>query len=593
MVRGQSLQRRTSQSSETANAGASVRALSKSLEKSLKHGHYDLALLDQAKQLDKMIEILPSALRTADNREYLKNKGLVSEILDYFGRFDEANESLRGMALQVLERVDRRRKAATQITETASLKLAREQVRLCLEYAQTFYRQHHYGDAERIIKNCSQVVENGVVDEMNFPCYGTRARISYYLGRVLRQTNKYDEAESCFAESIRYHYQRAKKTLLKHHNKANAKPVREELDYARHKSAICLALGLGWLSYTKGALARAKSYLMPARVLLLSLDDAINSAYVQLILGAIERCLAGRDKEKLGTAIDLLEGPCKTFETFGHLPYRARAIFELSLAHLYAGDLTLAGEGRKKVQAYSEEKGDVRWCCNALILESRIRRERALSASGAEARQNLRDSEEIASQAFQKADKMGDTQLLCKIDALIARGEARIQAGDFENARKDLSDASKINRETDSAKPLNRSADSTNPKIEAVCNLHLARSYIKERKAREAAVHLQRWKEVREQVEHVSVHDLGAGVERDFMKLRTPFVIEPGGSNLKYKKHRADLFAWLMREAEFHTARKKEQDQLLGTTRETRRQNKTRGVKKAPKAAQGPSQSKR
>src|SRR6266481_1490881 len=152
--------------------------------------------------------------------------------------------------------------------------------------------------------------------------------------------------------------------LQDHANDANAEPVREELDYARHKSAICLSLGLGWLSYTKGALARAKSYLLPARVLLLSLNDSINGTYVQLILGAIERSLAGRDEVKLGDAMELLKKPWKTFEELGHLPYRARAILELSLAHLYAGDLVKAEWGQKEVQKYAGEKQDVRWRCN-------------------------------------------------------------------------------------------------------------------------------------------------------------------------------------------------------------------------------------
>jgi tetratricopeptide (TPR) repeat protein len=552
--------------------GAALLALAKSLEESLKRGQYDPSLLDSARRLNKMIEALPGTLQNADNLEYLKNKSMISEVLDYFGRFDEAKEVLKDVGAQTLERVNSRRKAALQVTDTETLKLAREQVRVCLEYAQTHYREHHYGPAQAIIRDCRDTVDECIVDEIKFPCYGTRARISYYLGRTLRQTNQYKQAESCFVDSIRYHHERAKKKLGDYGNDVKSKLVLEELEYARHKSAICLSLGLGWLSYTQGALARAKSYLMPARVLLLSVNDLINAAYVQLILGAIERSLAGKDRQKLDEAIELLDKPWQTFEKFGHLPYRARGILELSLAHLYAGSLVKAKWGQNEVQKYAEEKKDVRWRCNALILQSRISFEEAKTPAILEsARRRILNNAEIeASQALVLAGDKDDPQVLCKIDALIARGEARIELGDFEHAREDLCEAIEINRKEDSRGALGRLAENTNPKIEAVCNLHLARLYINEKNAREAAVCLGRWKELREQVEHVSVRELAASIEEEFLELRTPFIREPGTNDLSLKKNRLELYAWLRREAAFRTDKKKEQNVLLDISGQTR-----------------------
>lgn len=552
-------------------AKLSVAALSASLGRSLKHGHYDLNLLASAERLNAILNANTEGDATRANGEYLKMKSMISEYLDYFGRFNEAKEVLAD-GQKVLEKVRRRKKAAAHIKDLDALKLAREEIRFCLEYAQTFYRSHDYSTAKKIIVDCLNVVTKHIADEANFPCYGTRARTMYYLGRVHRQMNDYDRAESCFIEAIHYHHQRATRKLEQPWRKTgsentNAETIREELDFARHKSAICLALGLGWVSYTKGALIKAKSYIMPARVLLLSTKDVVNSAYLQLIQGAIERSLAGRDPEKLSKATELLRQSCQTFERVGHKAYLARAAFELSLAYLYAGDTAAAERERAKVEDISSQRNDVRWCCNSWILESRIRR-----AEG-----NVKAAELLATKASVQAEK--SKQFLCKIDALIARAEARMMLERFTIARTDLQQALKIN----TARYPNtqgRSAETTNQKIEAVCNLLLARTYISQKDSRQATRHLERWHELREHVEHLSVRELAEEVEKSFKSLRTPFVIPSSPPSLNYKKHRDSLFEWLRREAQHQAASKREQDKLLGLSREARRK---RAGKRAPK----------
>jgi tetratricopeptide (TPR) repeat protein len=544
------------------NANLSVATLSASLDRSLKHGHYDLSLLASAERLNAILNASTDGDSNLTNREHLKMRSMISEYLDYFGRFGEAKKVLAD-GPKVLEKIRRRKKASAHLKNLDALKLAREEIRFCLEYAQTFYRSHDYAAAKKIIVDCLNAVTKHIADEKIFPCHGTRARIMYYLGRVHRQMNDYDRAESCFIEAIHYHHQRATRKLKLHSPKSdsrntNAETIREELDFARNKSAICLALGLGWVSYTRGALMRAKSYIMPARVLLLTTKDVINSAYLQLIQGAIERSLAGRDPEKLSKATELLRQSCETFERVGHKAYLARAAFELSLAYLYAGDTAAADRERTKVGDISSQRKDVRWCCNSWILESRIRR-----AEG-----KLPAAELLASKASAQAEK--SKQFLCKIDALIARAEARMMMERFTIARNDLQHALKMN----SARYPNtqgRSAETTNEKIEAVCHLLLARTHISQNDSRQATRHLERWHELREHVEHVSVRELAEEVEKSFKSLRTPFVIPPSPPSINYKKHRDSLVEWLRREAQHQAPSKREQDKLLGWSREARR----------------------
>jgi hypothetical protein len=145
---------------------------------------------------------------------------------------------------------------------------------------------------------------------------------------------------------------------------------------------------------------------------------------------AIERSLAGHDPEKLAGATDLLVNACTTFESVGHKAYLARAAFELSLTHLYAGDTAAADRERARVEEISSERDDVRWSCNSLILESRIRRVEG----------DFRAAEDLASRACIRAENR--KQFLCQIDALIARAEARMMLQRFAQAQKDLEDAS-------------------------------------------------------------------------------------------------------------------------------------------------------
>jgi tetratricopeptide (TPR) repeat protein len=542
-------------------------ALSRSIELSLKDGGYDSDLLDRGRKLNALLDAQTQRHGDveAPGREWLTMKSMVSEIFDYFGRFPEARKLFERHGPEVWERVKRRKKAPP-ITGLKTRRLAREEIRFCLEYAQTFYRRHDYKEAEKIITTCQDVVINYIANEKTFPCHGTLARALYYLGRVYRQTNHYQDAEACFVESIKNHRMRVEWKL----GQAEGPETREleaERRFARYKSAVVMALGIGWVRYTTGALKAARSYLEPARVLLLSTQDRINSAYVELISGAIDRSLAGRDTKRLGNARMLVEKAYTTFKEFGHEAYRARAAYELSLLHLCTGDLQAAEREQEKVKFIAEhaEQRDARWFCNSLIVESRIRREQ----------RRYREAGECASGALKLADEY--RQPLCRIDALIARSEVRTLTGDFVGARADLGEALSLNRQHDSGRSSTpRSAETTNPKIEGLCNLRLAETYVLERNPRTAERHLQRWQAVRDRVEHQTVRELGEELEQKVRDLRPSFVIDSDTLDLNAKNWHRELDRWLLREAEYRESRRGAQAKMLVMSRETHNKKRRR-----------------
>jgi len=249
----------------------------------LKGGRYDLVLREKARRLDALLEESPGVLPRAEDREFLKMKYMVSEVLDYFGCFEEAEKVLTAKDTHkaVQQQLDRRKKTKLGVTNAKTQKLAREQVRFRLEYAQSFYRKHWHDEAGKIIEECRDLMEKHIANGDTFRCLGTRARIAFYLARVDRQLNRYSDAELHFLEAIRYHEQRAQQTLDENRGDRNAKNVREEMEFARHKSAIAMALGIGWLCYTTGALWRAKSYIEPAQVASLEIvDDGTSGDFV-------------------------------------------------------------------------------------------------------------------------------------------------------------------------------------------------------------------------------------------------------------------------------------------------------------------------
>jgi tetratricopeptide (TPR) repeat protein len=559
-----------------------VEELAETLKKCLKTGDYSFTLREQARRLNSLLEESPPTIRATD-RDFLKRKCMISEVLDYFGLYEEtATEVVKEeTAAAVAQEIHRHRKRDHRTTKLDMQKLAREQARFRLEYAQVLYRKHQYADAKPIIEECQDFIEKyvrseptvpsspTVLSEPEFPCFGTRARCAFYLARVCRQLNEYDKAEQFFVEAIGFQERRAEQAIS--NSKTDPESKRElegELQFARHKSAIATALGLGWLAYTRGALARAKSYIEPARVLLLSSNDVVNRAYIELVDAAIDRALAGHDRTKLLSSVEPLQKSLTIFKEYDHLSYVARARAELFLAFLYAKDFSRAQEELNEAEKLARGSKDQRWIRNCQIYRSRMVRLQARDADVA-MRDQFAVAERLASQALENSDS--PDQPLCQIDAFIARSEARIELEQYELAREDLAAALRINSDCIEHPGDARFAENTNPKIEAVCNLLMARCFVRERNSWQAELHLKKWEMFKHIVEHVSVRELAAAVEVELQTLRAPFKIDPDTGKLSFPAQQRELFHWLLREAKRRFPEKKEeQNKLLEINRQTR-----------------------
>jgi hypothetical protein len=140
----------------------------------------------------------------------------------------------------------------------------------------------------------------------------------------------------------------------------------------------------------------------------------------------------------------------------------------------------------------------------------------------------------------------------------------RIELGEMTAARKDLTHALGLNREsgvTDD-RPVN-------PKIEALCCLHLARSHAREHEGARAQEYLKRWKALGDEVEHRYVRDLAKEVEGEVRALEADFIIKASpDADLNYKKHLRALQKFLIDRAKNGSAEKQKVATKLGITRQ-------------------------
>jgi tetratricopeptide (TPR) repeat protein len=531
------------------------------MRKRLKGGEINRTTCDLAREFSGFIDTNEAAIREeigsggerGEQVEFLllKSFAMCSEVFEQFGLTDEAEAAAR----EGKKFLDLVLPMEGPCPLTESRELLRERVRLVISFVLAhYYRRHRYTAAKSIILRCRDFVEGRLRDEESFPCFGTLGQIYSALGRCSRQLANPD-AEEFFSRAIENHFNRARRHLarLPPDSEEHLEARREELALATLRSGINLALGIGWVNYAKGHLHQAlHNNLIPARVLLLHANDELSAAYADLILASVKRALTKEGGRGLTEATDLALGSYEVFKRNKHRRYMARAAWELGLIYLHGGRLKEAEDRAREVWNISRELNDRRWLCNSLIMRSRIERKR----------KRLADAVRLASKALELSGERN--QKLCRINALIARGVTRIELGEMTAARKDLNQALGLNREsgTTDDRPVN-------PKIEALCCLHLARSYAREHEGSRAEEYLKRWKAVGDEVEHRYVRDLAEEVEGEVRALEADFVIKasPDG-DLNYKKHLRALQKFLIDRAKNGSSEKQKVAAKLGITRQ-------------------------
>jgi tetratricopeptide (TPR) repeat protein len=556
-------------------------SLQDDLKKLLKQGCISMVTLEKAQELARFVNDNGLAIQRFIERSdddhvmelcYLKSRCMLAEVFDQFGFRQQAKEASRDGA-EILNQIPSGIDTTLQVVE--SRHVLREKIRLCIDYVQThFYREHDYPEALRMVLRCRDFVERHLQRKGEFNCYGTLGQIYYVAGKIYRQQNDYGAAEQCFALAIENYYQRARTKIAQYQeamqhqaagdSEQQMQRLQEDLALTRLKTGIALALGIGWINYARGHLHEAlNTNINPARVLLLHARDELSSAYLDLIYSSITRALSNKDAVKLSRAIEMAEGAYHVFLENEHWRYVGRAAWELGLTHFYSDNLDEAEQWAQKVEAMALESEDQRWVCNALILRSRIEYRRG-QLNEARKTECFSLAEELASSASHNASQ--HRQTLCETNALITRSAIRIDLTKFAEARQDLEDALALNKESNSY----MMSTTANPKLEALCYLHLSRSYAREGERFKANENFLRWKELERDVEHIYVRELAHEVEKEINNLKKDFVIKAGEAILYYKKWKKELQFFLLQEAEnFPDDERQEIAERLGISRTT------------------------
>lgn len=543
---------------------ANLESLHIPVRRRLKGGVINLTTRDLALELNQLIDaeeprIRQEIVRRGEGGEevellLLKSFAMCSEVFEQFGMTDEAEAAAREgeKFLKYVSPLE----GPCREAEKESRELLRERVRLIVDFVLAhYYRRHRYTTAKGIILRCRDFAEGTLRDAETFPCHGTLSQIYAALGRCSRQLADPD-AEEFFSRAVEHNFERARRKLAQFpsDSEEHVEARREELALATLRSGISLGLGIGWVNYAKGHLHRAlHNNLIPARVLLLNAGDELSAAYVDLVLASVKRALAKEGGPSLSEAASLALKSYEVFKHNEHSRYVARAAWELGLIYLRSGRIEDAEAMATEVLEISRRLNDRRWLCNSLILSSRIELKRG----------RLGEADRLASEAVELSGERN--QKLCRINALVARGVARIELGETNLARKDLTQAVGLNREPaggDDARTIN-------PKIEALCCLHLAHSYARDCEGARAKEYLRRWQALRDEVEHQYVRDLAEEVEGELNALSSDFVIRGGaGVDLNYKKHLRALQKFLIDQAKNDSPQKQKVASKLGITRQ-------------------------
>jgi tetratricopeptide (TPR) repeat protein len=490
-------------------------------------------------EAEPMVEL--SRIRDADELTRLKIYGMCAEIYDYAGQYESARE--------VIEADGRRSETILRNGSPASEEerlLLKQRVWVVIHWASTFYRAHHYGRARQLFLLCKEALEKRVVTDAD-PSAWTLSRIYYSLGLVQRQVYGYSSARGWFGKSIEEAWRSFERRT---HKLATTdliyQQTRRLTDFYVAKS---LGLGLAWTYYTEGQLQLASSLVITARLLLASTNEDVIRSYIEVVWGSILAAQGNRPE-----AITVFKGAYNTF--IEHKAYRIRAANELVVAYVHeytrfskSGNLKEARRCLKEARRYIKEvkdfatsRSDIRWECNALIAESRLMR-----ALG-----EYRAAEEIATGALDT----GGEQRFLRIDASIARGEARLALRAFDEACEDFSRAQ------------NDSID--NRKVQAVCHLHLCRTYIEKGDHRRALRHRDDAARHLEHIDNKFVLDLDCEIASMVEKTTgDDFRIRFSESALEPWKLEKELHAFLAGWAEHQAGANTEPWKLLGVSKQT------------------------
>lgn len=483
--------------------------------------------------------------------DYFKACTLAYELHDNYHIDPEINvwaaEEARGVFHQLQEKLGGR--GADSARETFGSAFLREQILWCTCYGNELKRVGNTKEALKVFNTLYTLTDERVrTDEI--PCHATLGILSYHLGSVHRMMEKHDLAEAMYIRAIEFYYKRS----LRRPGEL------EEFIFSTRRVAMCIGLGIGWVNLTRGYLGRAENALATSRALVVHIDDPVVSHYIEMLWGTIRRCRAGSNGAALVEAVEALKKARRFFRKRRHPRYEARACWELALAYSRMRRYGASEKYLLRTEGHSLQSHNDKWKTNVHVLRSRNLLERG------ESEESLREAE----QALVAAKSSGIPLPL--VDALITRGAAKLDlatgtkqtVSTYSDALNDFREA--LQNLLPKGVGLDRVGQSLNPKIAAVCLLRIAQCYVRKKRSREAGEYLERWKGLRQHVEHRWVHELAHQVEGELEGITKDYTVPAGDpSRWNFKARRIELQDWLVEQALRNTRRdRKEAAKLLG-----------------------------
>jgi tetratricopeptide (TPR) repeat protein len=470
-------------------------------------------------RLDSNLHRLP-----LDNEETLRACSLIAEVRDYAGQYPEAQDAIKQVGLRAFSQLK------DFLRESSSAYYAnnyqKEQSWACLHWGMHHYRLHNYEyalDAFTVAERSLRRIHKQLA------CPGSLARALYCLGLVAREEHRYNEARTLFSSSVEMAGQQLRTLTLDD-------PRRKAVLYNIGK---CLGLGMAYVAFAQSAHSEANTHIVAARLLLEGRNVSFIHAYVDFLHAATQLSAHGDSigdvsqsmeqvkaaYQKLGGDEAILQSNTIGRSRNGHTAYALRAANELASAHLRHLRLSKRLNNLSAAQADFEQAiaylNLVRSCettrtiekrtyCNAWILESRAYRE---NSHGEEPSAETRAAIETA---IEQAASVGSGLDFSRIDSHIAAGEAHYFLKNFKQAI-DAFNAARAERRA-----------ATNPKIIAVCELHLARCHLAAGEAGKALDCFASWEGAGSYgLENSFIRELSTEVRQRLEKANEPFKVDP------------------------------------------------------------------
>jgi tetratricopeptide (TPR) repeat protein len=518
------------------------------IKRAYKQTAFDSYLASATRELHNYLK----QIEPNESYDYWKSRTLIYELNEVFTISPEIKERTARDAQKTFEELRSRslRWDKHAALSTEERKILREKVLFCACRGNELRRHGETMLALNLFEWLLDFTNRKLRTDV-FPCYSTRATLSYYIGATLRTLEHHRLAEAKFSEALTFLSSRGKRLGTLDHL------------YVSRKQAIVVGLGFGLTNMTRGFLDRAEHALSTARSMLASVADPSVSSYVELLYATVLRCRAGSDPAKLEYVISILK---QIRRTFSDPRFQARTCWELALAMTLSGDINGAQKQLAIVAHYADASNNGKWQVNVMILKSRIcLKERKLEEAIA-----------FAEEAVDKAKSPECKSVLPLVDAYITRGEAYLFSGDikkseaaYRTARENFESALSciLEPRTGSTKPDYLS----NPKIAGVCTLRIAECYARTGKQLNAQKQFAIWTQLAPHVEHEWVRELAVRVRVELDKLAMDFTVSAQDyQNWNYSANVARLRQWLLTRSLRKTNQNySEAAKLLGVQRTT------------------------